>query len=116
MESFELLRTHLGMGGIMISQKSSKTHPFNVKNSTIFLLLCVTAILIAIASNQADSYDEYIDILFQSVSIGACAIPYVIIVWKTPILFEFINCLADTVNTSELKILKTVHIFFLQSN
>lgn len=101
MESFELLRNHLGMGGIIIARKSPRNHPFNAKNSTIFLLLCLNSILIAIASNQATTYDEYIDILFQSVSIGACAIPYVIIVWKTPILFEFINSLAAIVGERE---------------
>lgn len=101
MESFALLRKHLAMGGIAISQKSSKNHPLNVRNSTVFILLCTTSTSVALSLNDAKAFEECIDILFRSVSIGTGAIFYGIVVWKTSELFEFINSLADTVRASE---------------
>lgn len=101
MAVFALLRKHLAMSGIKISQQSPKTRPLNVKNSTICILICVTVTLMTISLNEANTFDESTDILFQSVSIGTCGIFYVIIVWKTSELFEIINGLADIVNTSE---------------
>lgn len=101
MQYFELLRKHFAMCGIEISQRSSKTHPFSVKNSTIFILVCINVSTIAIMLKEAHTFDEYTDILFRSVSGGTCGIFYEIIVWKTPKLLEFINSLEDTVNTSE---------------
>lgn len=101
MESFELLQTHLAICGIKISQKSSKNHPINVKNSTIFILVCAMVALHVISLKEADNFDECTDILFRCVSIGACNFLYVIVVLKTTKLFEFINRVADTVNESE---------------
>lgn len=51
--------------------------------------------------NEANTIDECIDILFQSVSSGVLAIMYEIIVWRTAKLFEFINGLEDIINESE---------------
>lgn len=102
MEFFELLRTHLAMCGVAITQKSAKNYPFiNLKNSTVFILVCVAVGLIALSLNEANTYKDYTDILFQSVSIGVCGIVYAIVVWKTSKLFEFICSLADTVHESE---------------
>lgn len=101
MESFELLRNHLAMCGIAISQNTTKTHPFNVKNSTVFIVLCVTVSLIVISLNEANTFDECTDIVFRSVSIGTCGIFYGIIVWKTSKLFELVNSLAETVKPSK---------------
>lgn len=101
MESFELIRKHLAMCGIEISQKSPKNHAFNAKNVTVFILVSVSVSLIALTLNEADTFDECTDILYRSVSIGTSTILYVIIVWKTAKLFEFINALANIVNTSE---------------
>lgn len=102
MEIFELIRKHLSMCGIEISHKSpSKNHSFNVKNSTVFILVCATASLIAVAFNDTDTFDEHIDILFRSISIGTSNIIYGIIIWKSSKLFEFINILAEIVKASE---------------
>lgn len=101
MESFALLRMHLQMCGIEVSNNTSKIHPFNVKNLKVFILVCATVSLIAISINEANTFDDYMDVLFRSVSMGACGIIYEIIVWKTTKLFEFINILAETVSNSE---------------
>lgn len=98
MESFELIRTHLATSGIEISQKSLKTHSFNARNSTIFIFVCLNSSLTAATLGKASTFDECVDILFQSVSLGTCGIIYVIIVWKASKLFQFIDNLANTVD------------------
>lgn len=103
MDFFAILRNNLAMGGIKNLQKSTKIHPFNVINSTVSILLCATVSSIALSFNEANTFDECIDILYRSVSIGICGIIYEIIVWRTSKLFGIIDSLADTVNASELK-------------
>lgn len=101
MESFELVQSHLEMSGIAISQKSPKDHPFNVKNSTIFILVCLYSILNASSLHEASSFVECTDILLTSVSMGTLAVVYEIIVFKTSKLFDFINDSADIVGERE---------------
>lgn len=98
MELNALLRKHFAMSGIT---SSLNNHPLNASNLTIFLLLCITVASMAASIREAKTYDESTAILFQSVSIGVCCIVYVIIVWKTSILFEFIDRLDDTIKESE---------------
>lgn len=102
METFELLRKHFAMSGITLSNGK---YPFNAKNSIIFVSLCITVSLSAISMKDAKTDDERTDILFQSVSIGICCIVYVIIIWKTTILFDFIDGLDDTINESESRVI-----------
>lgn len=103
MDIFHLLRKHFTMGGIEISQKLSKNHPFNVKNMTFFILFCISICLTVLSLTEADTFDECTDILFRSVSAGVCGIIYEIIVWKTSKLYGFVNNLADAVNESEFR-------------
>lgn len=98
MEFFELIRKHLAMCGI---EKSTKNHPFNVKNSTVFILIGVLITLTAVPLKEANTFNESTNILYQIVSNGSCAIVYEIIVWKTVELIEFINGLANIVEASE---------------
>lgn len=101
MEVFESLRKHFATCGIAVSQKSPRRHPFNVKNSTVFILLCLYVSLIAVFVNDANTFDERTDILYKVVSISTCGILYEIIVLKMLKLFAFIDSLADTVDSSE---------------
>lgn len=100
MKSFEIFEKHLAACGIEIS-KESPNSTFNVKNSTIFILGCVITGLIAASLTEANTFDERIDILFQSISFAVCLIDYIIIVWKTSKLVKFINSLTDAINESE---------------
>lgn len=101
MDSFGLLRKHFAMCGIDIAQNSSKNHPFNGKNLTILIVLCVNISSIAITSKDANTFDKFTDILFRCVSYGTCGIFYVIIIWKTSKLLEFSCSLEAMVNASE---------------
>lgn len=103
MDCFELLQKHLAMCAIDVSQKPAKNHPFNVKNLIVLISVCVTVALILGSWNEDNSFDEHTDLIFRSLSIGASAIIYAIIVCNTSELSAFINCLADTVKASERK-------------
>lgn len=94
METFELLQKHLAMCGIR------QKHPFNVKNSTVVLLLCLYIVLISVLLNETNTFQECTDIFFRVISIGSFGIIYEIIAWKTLKLFEFIHNLAHTVQAS----------------
>lgn len=101
MEIFDLIRQHLVSCGIAISKHSSPNHPFNVKNLTVFILIC-TFVIVSLASlNDTNTFSESTDILFHSVSQGFCGLIYEIIVWKTTEINEFINSLDDTINRRE---------------
>lgn len=101
MDSLALLQKHLARCGIAIAQKSPTMQPINEKNSTICIVLCVDVLLNAMLLNEADTFDDYTNILFRSVSIGTCGIFYAIIIWKTAKLCEFIDSLADTIKESK---------------
>ena len=89
------------MCGIGIAKKSSKNHPINVKNASVSILNCVSATSITILINEANTFDEYTDILFRSVSMATCGILYEIFVWKTTNLVEFINSFEDIIKASK---------------
>lgn len=97
MHFFQLLKHHLATGGIAISLKN---HLFNIKNSTVFLLLCINAILNVLPLTEANGFDERADILFRSAELLVSAILNAIIVYKMSDLFKFIDSLADAVNES----------------
>lgn len=97
MDMVELVQKHLAMCGIAISTESPKNHPINLRNSTIFLLLCACIISDAILLDEIGTFDEYTDILFHVITNSTFGIVYVIIVCKTSKLFKYINNLAVAV-------------------
>lgn len=97
----ELIRRHLAKCGIAISQKPSKIHPFNAKNSTIVILICTTFSLTALSFTETNAFDESVNILIESGAICVCGAIYMIIIWKTSQLFELIHNLADTADERE---------------
>lgn len=103
METFTLLRRHLAMCGISMSQQSSRNHPFNVKNMTICLTISVAVTFIVVLLNEPNTFDECTDILLRSAMIATAGVIYVIIVWKTSKLCEFLINLEAIVNASEWK-------------
>lgn len=105
MNKFKLVRKHLAMGGIEMPQKLPPTYPMNVKNSTICFILFVFVAMIAASLKDANTFDECTDILFKSVSIGACSTTYAIVVWKSSILFEFVNHVSEIVKLREFTVI-----------
>lgn len=96
-----MLRKHFAAAGIENLQNSPKNQSLNVKNSTVFLSLCLFGGLTILSSNEAESFDESIYIWLRGVSIGLCSVVYEIMVWNSTILYGFIDRLADTVNESK---------------
>lgn len=116
METFTLLRRHLAMCGITMSPQSSKNHPFNAKNVTICVLISVTVTLIVVLLNEPNTFDECTEILMRSVTIGTAGVIYVIIVWKTSKLCEFVNYLEAMVNASECTSISPSNIIYPNHN
>lgn len=77
-----------------------KPHPFNGKNSTVWVLLCIYVSFIAFLLTEVNTFVECTDILFRSVTISSFGMIYEIIVSRTNKLFEFINRVDETVQTS----------------
>lgn len=103
MEIFAILRNQLTICGIAIAQKLPSNNPFNLRNSTVSLSLYLYISLIVLSLDVSSTFDEWIYILFRSVSMGTCGFAYLIIVWKTAELFEFINNVSETVDERECK-------------
>lgn len=101
MELFALLRMHLEMCGVEISQNPPKSHPFNVKNSTVITFIFLYIALSFASLNEDTTFDECTDILLRISSYIISGMVYVIIVWKTSELVKFINNLADIISESE---------------
>lgn len=119
MEISALLQKHFAICGIEISQKAPKSHSINVKNSRILVIICASCIFVLILLNEVSTFDECIDTLFRSISVGAIGILYAIVVWKSSNLFKFIKSLADIVEASEhmkynlLEILIRANVIFI---
>lgn len=98
---FELIREHLAMCGIELLQKPSKSHPFNVKNTTVITFIFLYIALSLAALNEDRTFDECTDIVLRISSYVISGTVYVIIVWKTSELAGFIDNLADIIGESE---------------
>lgn len=98
MQSFELLRKHFAKCGV---ESSPKNHPFNWKNLTVLILLCMNVSSLVILLNEDSTFDEITDTSFRSVSFATCGLIYLIIVCKTSKLLEFIKNLTDAASASE---------------
>lgn len=101
MELFALIREHLVMCGIEIPQKPPKSHPFNVKNSTVITFIFLYIFLSLASLNEDTTFDERTDISLRVSSYAISGMVYVIIVWKTSELVAFIDNLADIISESE---------------
>lgn len=98
MEIFALLRKHLTMCCIA---SPPKKHSFNARNSAIITWVYLYVILSTAAIKEIDTFQERTDILFRISSFCTCGFNYLIIVWKTSELLEFINGLDDIIRASK---------------
>lgn len=101
MESFTLFRAHLAMSGIDLQQTSQNSHSFNLKNLTV--LTSVSAYLLSIVKLLDDikTFEEYAAIVYRVIFSQLFLIFYIHIVWKTPELFGFLNCLEQIIEKSK---------------
>lgn len=100
MDSFTVLRKHLEFIGIVAPQPHQKML-INVKNSTVIILAGSNAILYSLLLNKTSTFQEYTDLIYNTVSACNFTIIFVSIVWKIPDLFAFIDKLDDIVKDSK---------------
>lgn len=101
MEIYELLRKHFAMCGVHISREAQNQNPVNMRNSVFFIVIILSAVSTAASINQTDEFYERTEMANQSFSYAVCGICYIIVVWKTSNLSEFLNNLTETIETSE---------------
>lgn len=78
--------------------------PFNVKNTIVIILAGSNAIAYVKQLNKTTTFQEYTNLIYNTVSACNFTIIFLNIVWKTPDLFKFIDNLDNTVKDSKLKI------------
>lgn len=102
MESFTLLRKHLEIIGIVSQMPDQNLLPFNTKNVIVIILAGSNAILYTKLLNKTSTFQEYTDLIYNTVSACNFTIIFLSIVWKTSDLFTFVNKLENMVEESEL--------------
>lgn len=101
MESLTLLRKHLAMSGINIHHSPENPCRFNLKNSTVIILVhCYMASFVKLIE-EIKTFEEYLDAVYKLTFGIIFAISYIIIVWKTSDLLRFIDSLEDTIAKSK---------------
>lgn len=100
MEIFKLFRMHLAMCGIS-TRKSWQKYPFNRKNSIVLITICLNAIFLVNFVNEANTFEEYTDILYEIIVMCSLAIIFFKTVWKSADLLAFIENIENTINNSE---------------
>lgn len=98
MESFALFRKHLAMSGIILQQAPHSLHSFNLKNSTVIVLASLLGISVAKQLDEANTFEEYIDVVYRVASVVMFILFYVNNVWKTPEMIRFVDRIEDSIN------------------
>lgn len=97
MESLTLLRKHLTMIGVLNVFKKSRLQAFNAKNSMICTLAGCNAVLYAKLLYEPNTFEEYINLIYNCSSAAVFTLIFIVIIWKTFELYNFINKLEKTV-------------------
>lgn len=104
MEIFELFRMHLAMCGISTrksTRKSRQKYPFNRKNSIVLITIGLNAIFLVNFVDEANTFEEYTDILYEIIVMCSLTIIFFKIVWKSADLMTFIENIENTINNRE---------------
>lgn len=98
MESFEVLRKHLEMWGIILQQPN---HSFNLINSSVVILIGSNIFAFLKLFDEATTFDEYTNTVYKGLYSFSFCIVYLNFVLKTPELFGFIGGVDDIIMNSE---------------
>lgn len=101
MEIFILFRKHLEMSGIILEHAPQNSHPFNLKNSAVIILASFHGILVTKPLDEANTFEEYTDIVNRAITVNMFTIFYVYFVLNTLELYGFVNWLEDCVTKSK---------------
>lgn len=97
MEIFTLFRRHLALCGI-----SPEKYPFNGKNLIVLIIGGLNIIFLIKFVNEAKTFEEYTDILYEIIVMCSLAMIFFKIVWKSMDLLKFLENIENTINNSEL--------------
>lgn len=101
MESFTLFRSHLAMGGIIKQQSPLNSHPFNFKNSIVIICGSLGGISLIKLMDEAQTFEEYANIVYEAVFAIGFTASYIKIVWDTPELYRIVDNLENTITKSK---------------
>lgn len=101
LEIFVIFRKHLAMCGI-IEPLNSHSLNFNFKNFTIIFFSILLSISTFKFLNEANTFEEYTDGAATLIYTTVFIIFYLIVVWRTSILFGSLNKLEIIINKSKL--------------
>lgn len=93
MECFTLFRKHLAMSGINLKQSP--------KNSIVLVSVSLYLIAIVKLLDEAKTFDEYTNIIYRLFFVYLLFLFYLIVTWKTPQLYRFVNSLEYRINKSK---------------
>ena len=100
MESFTLLQNHLETSGIC-SQQSPQKNSFNTKNSSVLVVLSISAMLFASQLFSTNSFELNAFIVHETVSTCFCIGIFITIICETPKLFRLIENVDTIVKDSK---------------
>lgn len=110
MDFFALFRKYIAMNGIILQPSPNSFLQLNFKSSTILIFAILHLIAQAKRLDDANTFEEYTDIVYKVLFLAVFIIFYVYAVWRTPTIFGFINSLDDRIRKSKHT---TLHITFI---
>lgn len=101
MESFALFRSYFAMIGIDLQPSSANSPRLNFRSLSVIVWSSLGGISINKLSNQANTFEEYTELVYRVMFAYFYTTCYVYIVWKTNELSELVFSLEDQIHTSE---------------
>lgn len=104
MKIFQLIQKTFEASGIRRAQ-AHKKHPFNKKNSTIYLFLIQFTISVHLfLIFQAETFREYADSFFMCMSTIFVFVCFMVTLWKQKNIFDLIDDFEDIIERRRMKI------------
>lgn len=105
MESFSVFRKHLAMSGIIAQPSLLNLYlpslKFNLKNLAVILFASFYGSSLTKFLNEANTFDEYTDLIYKLSSVIVFTLSYIIIIWETSELLGFVNDLEVAIAKSK---------------
>lgn len=85
------------MIGILNNFGKSRFRAYNTKNAMICALAACNAVLYAKLLYESNTFEEYVNLIYNCSSAAVFTFIFIVIIWKTLELYDFINKLEKTV-------------------
>lgn len=101
MDIFPVFREHLAMCGIIVEKLPLNSHSINLYSAKVIVLACFYGISIVKLVDEANTFEEYTDILNRMILVNLFTISYIDIVCKTSELIKLVDNLENSIKRSE---------------